>query len=216
MMFLAASLAVPPIARADPGQDLVGRIRLAFSGVTSFTLDQAWPGGKSHAVIVLPDLSSAAATMGRKTSDVVTQGSTKLERTNGGVWRPHTFNAAGSKNALDSFLYYAQQVTALPDRREGRSQVGAFSYVSAPPNAFIPPNAQIAICTYDKKTYLLRTCRWTNARGYLITTYGRWNDPRNTVVIPSNIGPSASPEPSVFAPPPTPRPTLPPSPMRLH
>jgi hypothetical protein len=131
--------------------------------------------------------------MGRNTFDVVMQGSTRFERTNGGVWRPHTFNPAQWKNALDGFLYYAQQVTVLADRREGRAQVGAFSYVSAPPNAFVPANAQITICTYDKKTYLLKTCKSATARSYFITTYGRWNDPQNIVVTRSKVGPSASP-----------------------
>jgi hypothetical protein len=105
-------------------------------------------------------------------------------------------------------LYNAAEVSLRPDLVENGSTLGVFSLHSKPNPDGSHFLAMTVTCTYDKTTYLLHTCTRVvpDVAMQQVSTYGKWNDPSNVVVLPANL---PSPPPG---PPPTPAPYFVPRP----
>lgn len=100
----------------------------------------------------------------------------------GGEWRvlqPRN-RPAGEPSPAQTFLNMVK-ITPLPDRVENGVTVGAYQMDMHPPT--VTPSMEMPVtftCTYDKATYLPRSCR----NDVVTETFEGWNDPANVVDVP--------------------------------
>jgi hypothetical protein len=101
-------------------------------------------------------------------------------------WQKTTLEASHlppvSMNLADSLS--RAKVTVLSDRQENGATVGVIRVDTQIPNSvgtpMMPSGPQHIVCSYDKQSFRLRIC--TN--DIMTMTYTRYNDPRNSVVLP--------------------------------
>jgi hypothetical protein len=183
-----------PAASATAASPEAAKLIAAMSKVTSFRMQLSTTTGMGGTVtIIVPTKRTKAAfAMGPMMSEVVMADGRMYTRTNGGDWRvtdaPATFGMAdGAVKAMTD----ASRIHVLPDRVENGTTVGVYEVTPpAPPNApagYVPTALS---CTYDKTTYLPRTCTYQN----LTQTFEGFNDPANVVDVPV-VAPTASPHP---------------------
>ena len=192
----------------DDGTQLGAKLQSAEAGVTSFQATMhGFSGMTVSMVVVRPDRVKFVSSFGPVSSEAVVVGANTYMRVNGGPWTTSTTagTVEAAKYLVDSLCTCATY-TMLPDRRENGDTVGAFS-ASVPlpglPDARATAGAPAAPaagasattkpstmdCTYDKTTYLLRSCtvQLANIPSPLTMTYAKWNDPGNVVDVPADV-----------------------------
>ena len=80
--------------------------------------------------------------------------------------------------AAQAQLRDVPSTTCCRTRRAGGKTWGQFATTSAGPQ-----KDQRLVCTYDKKTYRINDC----SNEGLTLTFSRYDDPANTVTIPTNV-----------------------------
>lgn len=185
---VVAVLASAAGARAADANALRAKYDAAMAKVTSFELTITGPRSLSGvATYVKPDRVGITTAFGTSTSELVQVGQVVYTRDNGAAWDEHTVAAAAAKQEAGTLRAApAAPMTALADRRENGVTVGAFRTEAAVPLAKAESRTLPAICTYDKATYLPRTCTMKlPAYDQPVTlTYAKWNDRTNLVQAP--------------------------------
>ena len=186
----------PPPAVA-PSPEAV-KLAAAMSKVTSFRVQLSSAAGVAgtFTFVFLPQKrTKAVIAMGSNLNEMVSADGRTYVRMNGGDWQLIATPPGGgfAELALKS-VGDPTKIQVLPDRVENGTTVGAFdATVPAPPGApagiVLPPLS----CTYDKTTYLPRSCTFQTTT----QTFEGWNDPANVVDVPviASPAPAASPHP---------------------
>ena len=186
----AAATAVSPEA---------AKLVSAMSKVRSFRVQLSSANGMAGTItlVMLPARrTKAVIAMGSMMNEMVAADGRMYTRMNGGDWNVTNLPAGGAlmTDAAMKSMTDPTQFHMLPDRVENGTTVGAYE-VTAP----VPPGAPAGIvlpplsCTYDKTTYLPRTCTVQT----MTETFEGWNDPANVVDVPvvPTPAPAASPHP---------------------
>lgn len=184
-----------PAASAPAVSPEAAKLIAAMSKVTSFRMQLSTTSGMGGTVTVIVPTkrTKAAYAMGAMLGEVVMADGRMYARTNGGDWHvtdsPPTIGMAeGAVKAMTD----PSRIHVLPDRVENGTTVGVYEVTPpAPPNApagYVPTPLS---CTYDKTTYLPRTCTYQN----LMQTFEGFNDPANVVDVPV-VGGSPAPAPA--------------------
>jgi hypothetical protein len=109
-------------------------------------------------------------------------------RTSGGDWRlvdrprPATDDPSPAKKFWDM-----TKITPLPDRVENGVTVGAYQMDMHLPVTTQSTETLTFTCTYDKSTYLPRTC----GNDVVTETFEGWNDPANVIDVPVVAAPNS-------------------------
>ncbi|HTW85768.1 MAG TPA: hypothetical protein VMD91_16985 [Candidatus Sulfotelmatobacter sp.] len=199
MAALAAASALaagPEAARAAtaPANDPSGlgaRIVGALAKVQSFRLEMSGPTGSGVAGTMTVEVPTKRMRLimagGTVVSESISADGKVYTRMNGGAWSVHDLapDASSDPGMVQSMLD-ATHIRALPDRTEDGKVLGVYQITLAPPVGTTPQSIQAAMtCTYDKATYLPRTC----ANGFISEAFTGWNDPANTIVVPAVSSP---------------------------
>jgi len=187
----------PAAAAVAPSPEAV-KIAAAMAKVNSFRMQMSSRNGMAGTVtVVVPaKRTKALVAMGPMTSEVVMADGRMYVRMNGGDWR---VNDSLSGNFADQALKQLSDPAKfhmLPDRVENGTTVGVYEIPPPmPPGAAPSTTATPITCTYDKTTYLPRSCTLQT----MTQTFEGWNDPANVVEVPVVASPapaaSASPHP---------------------
>ena len=194
------SIACPPVSAAEAdGASLAAAVVKAAATVSSFRMTLSGAQNISSTIVVVrPDRVKIDMSFGPSKTQSVVIGSTSYVRVNGGTWLVSKMqNAKDFAEKLSATLAKQTTYTPLPDRRESGVTYGAFSSTSgsdvmaaagAATTATTPVTMQ---CTYDKTTYLMHVCTLQppGAPFPMTLTYSAWNDPANTVDVPSDAPP---------------------------
>jgi hypothetical protein len=187
---LALGLAAAPAGAATPALDgsaLGARIVGALTKVQSFRLEMSGPIGSGVAGSMTFEVPTKRLRLVMANSSTVSEtisADGKLyTRVNGGAWSVQTIAATDSSDpGLVQSMLDATRTRALPDRTEDGLTLGVVEITLAPAVGAPHTAVQAAMtCTYDKSTYLLRTC----ANGYISEAFTGWNDPTNAIVVPT-------------------------------
>jgi hypothetical protein len=196
----AAAQTPPPTAPAASAPVVspeAAKLAAAFSKVTSFRMQLSTTSGMGGTitVIVPTNRTKAVIAMGSMMNEMVMADGRTYMRSNGGDWRATDSmpGAAMAQSALKT-MSDPSKFHVLPDRVENGTTVGVYEVTPpAPPGApagFVVPALS---CTYDKSTYLPRTCTYQS----LTQTFEGFNDPANVVDVPvvGSPAPASSPHP---------------------
>jgi hypothetical protein len=175
-----------PAVVTAPSPEAV-KIVSALSKVQSFRAQMSSPSGVAGTItfVMLPARrTKAVVAFGSMLNEMVAADGQMYTRTNGGDWTVAALPANGGGLTPDAAMKSMTDATRfrmLPDRVENGTTVGAYEMsISVPPGApagtVLPPLS----CTYDKTTYLPRTCTIQT----MTQTFEGWNDPANVVEIP--------------------------------
>ena len=195
----AAAQAAPspaPAVTTAPSPEGV-KIAAAMSKVNSFRMQISSATGMAGTIVVsIPQKrSKATIAMGPMISDVVMADGRMYGRINGADWHVSDVpQGAGFGDTALKEMVDPASIRVLPDRVENGTTVGVYEMTpTLPPGA--PPSAGTGpvTCTYDKTTYLPRTCRFQT----MTQTFEGWNDPANVIDVPvvASPAPAASPHP---------------------
>ena len=192
----AQTPAPPPAAATAPSPEAV-KIAAAMNKVTSFRMRLSSTAGMGGTVVVLipQKRSKATIAMGPMVNDVVMADGRMYARLNGGDWHVSDPPAGGglAEASLKKMVDPAN-IRILPDRVENGTTVGVYEMTpSLPPGAPASMATTPMTCTYDKTTYLPRTCTFQT----MTQTFEGWNDPANTIDVPvvASPAPASSPHP---------------------
>ena len=187
----------PAAAAVAPSPEAV-KIAAAMAKVNSFRLQMSSTNGMAGTITVLVPAkrTKALVAMGPMTSEVVMADGRMYVRMNGGDWRVNdTLPGGNFADAALKQLSDPAKFRVLPDRVENGTTVGVFEIPPPqPPGAPAPSATATPIaCTYDKTTYLPRSCAFQT----MTQTFEGWNDPANVVDVPvvASPAPAASPHP---------------------
>ncbi|GEM_PF-1081774 len=188
----------PAAAATAPSPEAL-KLVSAMSKVQSFRVQISSPNGMAGTItlVMLPARrTKAVVAIGSMMNEMVAADGRMYTRMNGGDWNVADLPAGGGLMG-DAALKAASDPTKLhllPDRVENGTTVGAYDVVmplppGAPAGMVLPPLS----CTYDKTTYLPRTCTFQT----MTQTFEGWNDPANVVDAPviASPAPAASPHP---------------------
>ncbi len=185
-----------PAATTAPSPEAV-KITAAMAKVTSFRIQLSSTNGMGGTITVLVPAkrTKAVIAMGPMMSEMVSADGKMYARMNGADWR--VVDAPQGGNFADAALKSMNDPSKfriLPDRVENGTTVGVYEMTPPPPpgasaSTQMPP----LTCTYDKTTYLPRTCTFQT----MTQTFEGWNDPANVVDVPvmASPAPAASPHP---------------------
>lgn len=193
---LALSVAVSGPAAADESPALTAKICAAAAKITSFVGVSSVPGTTgvtSETTFVRPQKMKSVTTIGTLTVEAYLVDDTMYLHTPQVGWQKMALSqVSNSPLAIDiADRMKSSKVNYLPDRQEGGTTVGVYE-VATPlpstdstlpaPGATAAPAApqQTLTCTYDKTTYLTRTC----GNAMMTITYTKYNDPANVVDLP--------------------------------
>jgi hypothetical protein len=144
---------------------------------------------RSATVVVYPDLRHTVEAVGREGRyEMISDGTTTYESFDGSAWRAQPLVKGRYLTPMGrGWRGFNRGMTALPNRDEDGLTVGAFSW--SPPS--MPVGAMTMVCSYDKTTFLLKKCTTVSGdrRMRSVTTYQRWNDPANVVLVPPRVTP---------------------------
>ena len=187
----------PAPAATAPSPEAL-KLVAAMSKVRSFRVQLSSATGMAGTItiVLLPaKRTKAAIAMGTMMNEMVAADGRMYTRMNGGDWHVGDMPAGGglTDSALKA-MTDPSRFRVLADRVENGTTVGVYEVTplvppGAPAGFAIPPLS----CTYDKATYLPRTCE---IQGFTQTFEG-WNDPANVVDVPvvASPAPAASPHP---------------------
>ncbi|MDQ6944279.1 MAG: hypothetical protein M3169_17415 [Candidatus Eremiobacteraeota bacterium] len=191
-----ASPSPAPAAATAPSPEAV-KIAAAMAKVTSFRIQLSSTNGMGGTITVLVPAkrTKAVVAMGPMMSETVSADGKMYARMNGADWRimdvppGGDFTAAALKSLNDPSKF-----RILPDRVENGRTLGVYEMTPPPPpGASATTQMPSLTCTYDKTTYLPRTCSFQT----MTQTFEGWNDPANVVDVPvvASPAPAASPHP---------------------
>jgi hypothetical protein len=174
-------------ARADDVATVCRKLQAAAAGVTSFVVQiqaAGTAGVSGNLTFVRPMRMKSELGIGLlSVESYLIDGTAYVHDANG--WQKTKIDARQapqqSANIADSMK--PADVTLLPDRQEGGSDAGVFALETTAPAAAGPASERApvrTVCSYDKSTYLLKSC----ANGVITMTYTRYNDAANSVVLP--------------------------------
>jgi hypothetical protein len=195
---VALGLSAIPAGAALDGEALGAKVVGALSKVQSFRLEMSGPAGSGVAgtmTIVLAPAKRLRLVMagGSVVTESISADGKVYSRINGSPWTVQDISSTASADpGLVQSLMAATRTRALPDRSEDGLTLGVFQTTLAP--AIGEPHTavqQILTCTYDKATFLPRTC----ADGYTSYAFTGWNDPANAIVVPVAATPRTTPHP---------------------
>jgi hypothetical protein len=180
---------------APPSPEAV-KIVAAMAKMTSFRMQLTSTNGMAGTItVVVPTKrTKAMVAMGPMVSEMVSADGKMYVRLNGAEWR--TVDAPGGNYSDMALKTMADpsKLRVLPDRVENGTTVGVYEMTPAlPPGAPAGTPISPLTCTYDKTTYLPRSCTFQT----MTQTFEGWNDPANTVDLPvlASPAPAASPHP---------------------
>jgi hypothetical protein len=185
---LALALALTPLAAgahedAAPAPD-AAKVFAALSGAASYRVRVTFRSGPGTPSSMI----STVMTSPRRIKNVSDRGAVSeyavvdehLYTRDAGDWIRRD-RAAAPPDPLHLAAGAGVMTYALPDRIENGAAVGAFTYEpTAPSAAALPAGMRTTTCTYDKTTYLLRTC----FNAVMTMKFEGWNDPANHVDVP--------------------------------
>ena len=173
-----------PPAVTVPSPEAV-KLVSAMSKVQSFRVQMSAPSGIAGTitVVMLPARrTKLVLAIGSMLNEVVAADGRMYTRMNGGDWTVAALPAAGlmTESAMKAMADPAQ-LRMLPDRVENGTTVGVYQATPVfPPGMAASANPTPLTCTYDKTTYLPRTCTYQT----MTQTFEGWNDPANVVEVP--------------------------------
>ncbi len=184
----AACFALSSPAYADDASSISTKIAAAAKAINSFVIVMQFNGttGVGGTItVVRPMAFKSEMNMGRMTMETYFVGNTVYINSPAVGWQKTTVDLQHRpQQALDIANMMKQaHSTALADRQENGVTVGVIKIDTPTPATATPMIQQAAsnlVCTYDKKSYLMRTC--TN--GMMTMKYTKYNDPANVVVLP--------------------------------
>jgi hypothetical protein len=161
------------------------KLGAAMRKVQSFRVQLTSPAGVAgtFTIVMLPARrTKAVMAMGSMLNELVAADGRMYTRTNGGDWRVADLPPGGVvTDAAIRSMTDSTQFRILADRVENGTTVGVFEVTPAsPPGMPVSANSTPVSCTYDKTTYLPRTCTYQ----MLTQTFEGWNDPANVVDVP--------------------------------
>lgn len=178
-----------PAASAD-GPALATRIVGALAKMQSFRLEMTGPTGSGLAGVMTIDVPTKRLRLvmsgGPTVSESISSDGNVYTRVNGGPWSVHAIAADETSDpGIVQSMLDATRVRSLPDRTEDGRVLGVYEITLAPAIGAAPTSVSTMTCTYDKGTYLPRTC----ANGYVSDAFTNWNDPANAIVVPQVTAP---------------------------
>ncbi|HEY0383509.1 MAG TPA: hypothetical protein VGC72_15065 [Candidatus Elarobacter sp.] len=186
----------PANAATAPSPE-AAKIAAAMAKVTSFRVQLSSTGGFGGTITVVPaqKRTKGVMAMGTTVNEMVMADGRAYSRINGGEWRiTETPPGAGFTDTVLKAMGDPSKFRLLPDRIENGTAVGVYE-VTTPLPAGMPAGITIPplTCTYDKSTYLPRTCIFQT----MTQTFEGWNDPANVIDVPvvASPAPAASPRP---------------------
>ncbi|HWT05438.1 MAG TPA: hypothetical protein VN224_06755 [Xanthomonadales bacterium] len=150
--------------------------------------------GGTITVVVPSKRTKAVIAMGPMITEMVSADGHTYARTNGADWRVTDSPGGSFADVALKSLADPSKFRLLPDRVENGTTVGAYEMTPNPlPGASAGTQLPPVTCTYDKTTYLPRTCTVQT----MTQTFEGWNDPANVVDVPvvASPAPAASPHP---------------------
>ncbi len=200
-MFLFGGVAI-----ADDSTSLGGKIDAAASAAKSYQVDIAGPGDRTASIVEVHGVGSLYRTTSSR-GDTVTYavGSTVYQSIAGGAWLKMVMDPNDMATLSKSFTRH-RSAEPLPDRTEDGVTVGAIKTEVTMMLPGLNPSTRTigpAVCTYDKGTFLLRTCTLDQTT----MRYSRYNDPSLTIEVPAE----AKAAPATDLPPLLQRPSPPPA-----
>jgi hypothetical protein len=176
LALLALLAAAPAAARADDLATVRAKVGAAMGAAKSFVVTTTAATGFSVTMtFVAPDrYHSTLAYNG--TTDVVLVGPVAYISSDGRTYRKT--DAPPEVIAAQAQLRDVPVDSVLADKSAGGKTWGQFATTSAGPQ-----KDQRLICTYDKKTYRINDC----SNEGLTLTFSRYDDPANTVSVPTNV-----------------------------
>jgi hypothetical protein len=175
------------------GSALATRIVDAIAKMQSFRLEMTGPTGSGLAGVMTIEVPTKRLRLvmsaGSTVSESVSADGNTYTRLNGGPWSVHTIAADDSSDpGIVQSMLDATRVRPLPDRTEDGHVLGVYEVTLAPAIGAGQTSASTMTCTYDKATYLPRTC----ANGFVSDAFTNWNDPANAIVVPQ-VSPTPRP-----------------------
>jgi hypothetical protein len=188
-----------PAAAATAASPEAVKLVSAMSKVQSFRVQMSSPNGMAGTItfVMLPARrTKGVVAIGSMMNEMVAADGRMYMRMNGGDWTVADLPASGGlmSDARMKSMTDPTRFHMLPDRVENGTTVGAYEMTipalpGAPAGMVLPPFS----CTYDKTTYLPRTCTVQT----MTQTFEGWNDTANVVDVPviAAPAPTASPHP---------------------
>jgi hypothetical protein len=185
----------PPAPAATPSPEAV-KIVAAMAKMNSFRVQLSSTNGMGGTItVVVPTKrTKAVVAMGPMMTEMVSADGQMYARMNGADWRVVNSPGGSFADVALKSLADPSRFRILPDRVENGTTVGAYELIPAlPPGASANMQLPPVTCTYDKTTYLPRTCTAQS----MTQTFEGWNDPANVVDVPvvASPAPAASPHP---------------------
>ncbi len=192
------------IATADDSTSLADKIDAAQASVTSYQVDTTGPGPQNSTLVIVRGVGSRY-----RTGETVmyTIGSTIYQRTAEAGWRMFRMDPNDLATLSRSATRH-RSAEPLPDRTEDGVTVGAAKTVVTlvvPGLEAATSTADPLVCTYDKVTFLLRTCTF----GQMTMHYSRYGDPTLTIELPAEAKDAPAVDLPSVLPHPSPQPTSP-------
>jgi hypothetical protein len=184
-----------PPAAATPSPEAL-KIVAAMAKMNSFRVQLSSTNGMGGTItVVVPaKRTKAVIAMGPMMTEMVSADGHTYSRVNGADWRVVDLPGGSFADVALRSLADPARFRSLPDRAENGTTVGAYEMIPALPPG-LPASTQLppVTCTYDKTTYLPRTCTVQT----MTQTFEGWNDPANVVDVPviASPVPAASPHP---------------------
>jgi hypothetical protein len=172
-----------PSAATAPSPEAIKLVD-AMSKVRSFRAQISSPAGVAVTVtfVRLPARrTKIVVVMGSMINESVGADGRMYTRINGGDW--HVVDLPPSNGMTEAALQStadASRIRILPDRVENGTTVGVYEVTPAVAGAASASAKQPMSCTYDKATYLPRTCTVQT----VTQTFEGWNDAANVVDVP--------------------------------
>jgi hypothetical protein len=180
----APSSSPAPSAAAAPSPE-AAKIAAAMTKIQSFRIQISSTNGMGGTITVLVPAkrSKAVVAMGQMVAETVTSDAKTYSRVNGGDWHlvdmPSVAGFAAA-SGLNPFID-PSKFHILADRVENGTTLGVYEMIPPmPPGTPASMAATPMRCTYDKTTYLPRTCTFQT----MTQTFEGWNDPANVVDVP--------------------------------
>ncbi|MFN2461035.1 MAG: hypothetical protein ABR591_10155 [Candidatus Velthaea sp.] len=184
---LATALATP--AAAGDAASVVAKIGEAQAAVSSYRIELTSSFATSTTTFVKPQrlkmevrLATGLTQQSYVVDDVFYTNMT-------GEWQKATFDRSQitAMVAQTATLKSDLAATLLPDRTEDGATVGVLQYTVTLPAGFPMAGGsgpQSLTCTYDKATYLQRTCTSMQGTVTFTTRFTNYKDPANVVELP--------------------------------
>jgi hypothetical protein len=188
-----ANAATPAPVATAAGPVLATRIVGALAKMQSFRLEMTGPTGSGLAGVMTIEVPTKRLRLvmsgGTTVSESISADGNTYTRINGGPWTVHAIAADETSDpGIVQSMLDATRVHPLPDRTDDGRVVGVYEITLAPAVGAGQTSASTMTCTYDKATYLPRTC----ANGFVSDAFTNWNDSANAIVVPQV---SATPRP---------------------